>query len=360
MAKMSDGERSAVLLAAEVLTAPPGSLLLIDEPERHLHRSIIGPLLGSLFESRDDCAFIVATHEIAFPTDFPDASTVLLRGCDFNGDSAASWDYDLLPANRLHDDIKRDILGARRKVLFIEGTDTSLDKMLYSIVFPGVSVISKGNCRDVERVVRGLRASADLNWIEPFGIVDGDGRAQAELSGLEASHVYAPPLYSVESIYYNPRLQRKATERLCAATGGEVDPRVAKARVEAMDMIIGQIDHLVSKATARAVHERFLSKEPTRRELEAKGPLTVSIDTDKERACQRDRLRQYIREDNLEEIMARYPIRETGALKRIAAALGFADRGQYEQTVLRVLAEDSSVRAWIRALFGGLHTALNT
>lgn len=40
-AELSDGERNALLIAANVLTAPTGTLLVIDEPERHLHRSII-------------------------------------------------------------------------------------------------------------------------------------------------------------------------------------------------------------------------------------------------------------------------------------------------------------------------------
>ena len=35
-------------------------------------------------------------------------------------------------------------------------------------------------------------------------------------------------------------------------------------------MVAGHIDHLVSKATARAVHERYRREEPNRRALDAK------------------------------------------------------------------------------------------
>ena len=57
IAHLSDGERNALLIAANVLTARPGSLILVDEPERHLHRSIISPLLTQLFKKRkEDCA----------------------------------------------------------------------------------------------------------------------------------------------------------------------------------------------------------------------------------------------------------------------------------------------------------------
>ena len=53
-AELSDGERNALLIAGSVLTAPKGTLLVIDEPERHLHRSIISPLLSQLFSRRPD------------------------------------------------------------------------------------------------------------------------------------------------------------------------------------------------------------------------------------------------------------------------------------------------------------------
>ena len=38
---------ATVILAANVLTVDAGTVLLIDEPERHLHRSIIEPYPGA-------------------------------------------------------------------------------------------------------------------------------------------------------------------------------------------------------------------------------------------------------------------------------------------------------------------------
>lgn len=73
IAELSDGERNALLIAADVLTVKDGTLILIDEPERHLHRSIISPLLTMLFYKRSDCAFVVSTHEVMLPLDNPSA-----------------------------------------------------------------------------------------------------------------------------------------------------------------------------------------------------------------------------------------------------------------------------------------------
>lgn len=134
IAELSDGERNALLIAANVLTVKEGTLILIDEPERHLHRSIISPLLTMLFAKRSDCAFVVSTHEVMLPLDNPSARTLLLRGCNYTGSSATAWDADLvLPEAEIDDELRKDILGARRKLLFVEGAEQSLDKPLYSL-----------------------------------------------------------------------------------------------------------------------------------------------------------------------------------------------------------------------------------
>lgn len=163
VAELSDGERSALLVAATVLTAKPGTLILVDEPERHLHRSIISPLLTHLFARRPDCAFVVSTHDVTLPLDNQTARTLLVRGCTLT-DTSFNWDVDLVPPGaEIDEDLKRDILGARRKLLFVEGEARSLDTPLYSAVFKDVSVIARGSSRDVEHAVAGVRGARDLH-----------------------------------------------------------------------------------------------------------------------------------------------------------------------------------------------------
>ena len=69
--ELSDGERNAFMLAASIITQPEGTLYLIDEPERHIHRSIVCPLLAAIFRKRPDCRFVVATHELGYHWSFP-------------------------------------------------------------------------------------------------------------------------------------------------------------------------------------------------------------------------------------------------------------------------------------------------
>ena len=44
--EMSDGERVVLYLIAQVLCVPQNKIIIIDEPEIHLHRSIIKSTMG--------------------------------------------------------------------------------------------------------------------------------------------------------------------------------------------------------------------------------------------------------------------------------------------------------------------------
>jgi hypothetical protein len=126
------------------------------------------------------------------PIDNPTSRTLLLRGCTYSGNTFNKWDADLAAADaEIEDDLKRDILGARRKLLFVEGEEHSLDKPLYALVFPNVSVVAKSSCRDVEHAVSGIRDADGLHWLHAFGIIDNDRRTQDEIAKLHDKGVHA-------------------------------------------------------------------------------------------------------------------------------------------------------------------------
>lgn len=63
---MSDGERVALYLIAQALCIPKKRTIIIDEPEIHLHRSIMSRLWAAIEEARNDCLFIYITHDTQF------------------------------------------------------------------------------------------------------------------------------------------------------------------------------------------------------------------------------------------------------------------------------------------------------
>ena len=63
---MSDGERAVLYLIVQVLCIPDNKKLIIDEPELHLHGSIMNRLWKGLEQVRPDCLFIYITHDTDF------------------------------------------------------------------------------------------------------------------------------------------------------------------------------------------------------------------------------------------------------------------------------------------------------
>ena len=64
--EMNDGERAIFYMIGQVLVASESTILIIDEPELHVHRSIMSKLWDELEAVRPDCAFVFITHDLEF------------------------------------------------------------------------------------------------------------------------------------------------------------------------------------------------------------------------------------------------------------------------------------------------------
>jgi len=357
IAELSDGDRNAILIAANVLTANSGSLIIIDEPERHLHRSIVSPLLLSLFEKREDCGFVISTHDVTLPADSPNASTLLIRSCTWNGNTATNWDTDFLtPNSAVPDDVRTAILGARRTVLFIEGTHDSLDKHIYSILYPGISVAPRGNCVEVERAVTGIRGSKDLVWLRAFGLIDRDDRDEPAVTELATRGVFALDCYSVESLYYNTGVMRKIAERQALIADNQANLEAAIQSV-----IIKSLPHknrLCERLVTQRARVMVTKNLPTKESLERNPVHRVEIDTTGLIAREELVFDNLVAVGNTDDLLNRYPLRETPALCSIATHLGFVSRNKYEDAVRKLLIEDEEARNAVKQKLGTLTDAI--
>ena len=355
-AQLSDGERNALLIAGSVLTAPAGTLLIIDEPERHLHRSIISPLLGQLFAHRPDCSFVISTHDQDLPLTQPLACTLLLRSCTFDGSNVQSWDADELPpGSPLADDLRRDLLGARRKILFVEGTNQSLDKALYSILFPMVSVIPKGSSHEVEDAVAGCRSSEALHWLRAFGIVDGDGLETEDIEEKRERFVYTVPFYSVEALYFHPQIVELVASRVVSMQGGEASQLAQDAIASGIEAILDHTERLSRNAAKKTIRRSVMRQIPSDDDLlHAKGPIIIENKSEVVYAMYQRRLETAVEEGDWARILTICPVRESDALEKIARQLRFRNRQDYERTVRHLLTSDGDARNEVGALFGDL------
>ena len=316
--ELSDGERSAFILFASILTQPEKTLFLIDEPERHIHRSIACPLLEAAFHRRTDCRFIVSTHEVTLPLEFPESKVLLLRKCHFSDSGPTSWEADLTSASsELNEDLKVDIWGSRRNIVFVEGEGTqttSLDAKLYRLLLPEVTILPKGSWQEVVENVKSLAASSDYTWVTVHGLVDGDQRSQPEVIGR--ADVHPLEVCTVESLYYHPAIQESIAERRCKQQQRELGECLSSS-------VVGTI----------AAHERSVVRgdvEPVSR------PDGTSDDA------------------YAEMIVMQCPIKKTDVPKAIANSVGFNSRREYENAVRDRLVDDAELRERLISLDSGL------
>ena len=360
IAKMSDGERTALVLCSEVIAAPKDAVFLIDEPELHLHRSIVVPLLDALIAERRDCAFIISTHELELPARQRTATKLLVRKCRWKGQEVAGWDFDLLPPDaEIPEDLLLDVLGSRAKLLFVEGDTTSLDQPLYALLFSAVSVRAKATCGEVMRAVIGLRATKQSHRVEAFALVDGDGVAEPKRLEWAAEGIFALPVHNVESLYYSSEVIAAVAVVQGQNLNKPADELQKAAIEEALGAVPdGQISHLTSRLVEQKMRDRVLSDIPKREDIVTSGgsPISISINTDY--AAERLNLATLIAGRDLDKITSRYSVRHSKILKGVAKGLRFIDRADYEKAALARISADSTLQAKLKAKFGPLSAVL--
>ncbi|MCJ2083203.1 AAA family ATPase [Methylobacterium sp. J-090] len=199
--RLSDGERSMFYIIGQVLVAQERSVLIFDEPELHLHKSIMGKLWDHLETARPDCAFVLITHDLDFAASRAGKKFVISSYEPGNG-----WDLDEVPQDTgFTEEVTTIILGSRRPILFVEGAETSLDKMIYRACFPGWTIISQQSCGHVIHAVSVMRNNHKFTRINCRGIVDADDHDPAYL--LDRG-VAVLPVSEIENLLLLPEVSR--------------------------------------------------------------------------------------------------------------------------------------------------------
>lgn len=360
--QMSDGERAALLLSAWVVTKSPGSVLLIDEPERHLHRSISAPLLACLIRVRDDCAFLISTHDVDLVTSFSDTRIILLRDYCWEGQTVSAFDYDEIDKKTdITEDIKKSILGARRKVVFVEGRgeDTrSLDFSIYRILLPEASVIPCGSCSEVIRKTEGCAGSQTLNWIEAFGIIDRDDRDDEDVEGLKRRGIFAINVHSVEALYFSKEVLYGVAGKIAEIEGCNPNERYRAALEAGINSLReGDAERMSARVIERRLERKYQEHCPTWKQIrDTAGKIVASVKIDvsedyKSQLAEFERLRE---EMDVPGLFARFPMRETSVHGRTIYSLGCSSTTQFYRMAIQTIQNEDELFRTMRAYLGSL------
>ena len=361
IAKMSDGERSALLIAADIVSAPAGSIFVIDEPELHLHRSIVTPLISSLIRERSDCAFVVSTHELELPDWDNNDIIVLVRSCSWSGDHVNWWDVDVIPAaNGVPDDLRIDLLGSRRKILFVEGEGTSLDQPFYSLLFPNASVVAKSTARNVREAVKALRNIQSLHHAQAYGLIDNDTLTPEQIQSYESDGTFCLPIASIESLYYSHECLTAIAKQQASTLGLNAADLLGSAYAAALTTLKNSdyIRHLAVRVTEQNLRNSLLAQMPSRESITKDNPSNIQISIESPMENEINRITMLVNNNDIDSIIARYPVRESQILSSLASTLRFRSKQDYERAVLTKISSCENLRTALLSKLGHLSEIL--
>jgi ABC-type branched-subunit amino acid transport system ATPase component len=201
---MSDGERAIFYIIGQALMAEPETVLIVDEPELHVHRSIMSKLWDEVAAERSDCGLIFITHDLEFAASRPGQKFVIREYLP-----VPQWTLEEVPEETGFDEeILTLILGSRRPILFVEGKHSSLDSAFYRSCFPNWTIIPRSSCEEVIYAVSTLRANANLTRIRCSGIVDADGRTANQIERLSELGIQTLKVSEIENLVLLPDVSR--------------------------------------------------------------------------------------------------------------------------------------------------------
>lgn len=196
--EMSDGERAIFYFIGEVLCAKENSLIIIDEPENHLHKSILIRLWDAIEASRTDCVFLYITHNLDFASSRINSQIIWVK--EFLTEN--NWNYELVNDINASDSLKLEIMGNRQKVLLVEGTPSkSIDRKLYSKVYSEYNILPMESCNAVIQTTKAYNRTYNLHYAEVKGIVDRDRRSNEEILRLKEKNIFVPEVSEIENLF---------------------------------------------------------------------------------------------------------------------------------------------------------------
>ena len=346
--RMSDGEKIVFYLIGAVLSARENAILIIEEPEIYLHTSIKAALWDEIEAARPDCTFVYLTHDIEFASSRRDGRRIWIRSYDAD---EHVWDYEQIESSdSFPEELYMEILGSRKPVLFIEGTDSSsIDIRLYPQIFPEYMVKPMGGCQKVIETTKAFGQLKDFHTLESHGIVDRDRRTEGEIAYLRNQHVYVPDVAEVENLLMLEDVIKTVARRMLhdpSGIFGEVKENVVRLFEKDLDaQVLLHAKHRVRKKLEIAINRKIATVEELTEHVDA---IRETIHVQELYDGLHAEFASYIAEKRYADILRVYNQKGMLPQSRVCNLCGISNKECYLNLVLSILKENKEDARVIR------------
>ncbi len=352
--EMSDGERVIFYLIGQCLAAPENGIIIIDEPELHLHKSVQILLWNEIEKLRSDCLFVYLTHDVDFAAAKENSKKIWLKS--FNGQN---WAWEEISEDQdLPSELLLEILGSRKPIVFVEGENGSFDVSLYREILSEFLVIPRGSCTQVIQSVKALKANSQLHHLNVYGLIDRDRRPQHEIVKLEQDSIFVLNVAEVENLFctqelleiISNRLARNAVEDFQTVSTTIFNRLHSELETQVSLHVSGEVKFLLNMFDTNKKGEQEISNELQK--------MVSEINVQQLFEIQKDKFEQIIANKNYNELLVMYN-RKTLA-SQASEALGLAKKSLPE-TVVRLARGEckESIKNALKPYFGNFQQFIN-
>lgn len=199
--QLSDGEKSVLFYLSIVMLADDDTIFVVDEPETHINLALSTKMWDLILKEKRESRFIFISHDIQFIQSRHSKNILWCVRYKNRFDNKLE---------RLKDDELRkaiiQISGARKSILFCEGTYDSLDYKLLNLLYSDSYLVKPvGGHKQVIEYTRVIRRSGLFSG-EVIGIIDSDMHSEQILSSYKRDKIYHLPANEIEMMFLHPSL----------------------------------------------------------------------------------------------------------------------------------------------------------
>lgn len=211
--QLSEGEKKLILVKTVLeILSDEKTLVLMDEPDAHLHE-IRKKNLYSMMGEYPNRQLVIATHSPTF-IDVADQNQVKMLKLNDSG-KAMLYEEEKLEAIR-------NLTGSRinafleKPILYCEGTEASVESILYPLLFPDYKIVPAGGHEEVIHLTKTYNRTFGDATHYAIGIIDWDYKTEAQLSALKNDKIYALKVVEIENVLMDLVLLEAAKNEFCS------------------------------------------------------------------------------------------------------------------------------------------------
>ena len=236
---LSSGEQEVVKMLFDVASKDiKHSIIIVDEPELHLHPTLTFKLIESLKTIGENNQFIFLTHSADLISTYYSTGNVYFIASTQNGENQA---HKLSDLDTTHKELTRligenlGLFAVGKMLIFVEGENSSIDRLTYHSIaqkyLSEAKIIPVGSVENIVKLgafEKQIRNS--IFGIELYMIRDRDGLTEKEIQNLgQNGRIKCLKKRHIENYFLDSEILFKVAKKLYIT---ESEPRITQQFIE--------------------------------------------------------------------------------------------------------------------------------